>query len=72
MTFRYSVRFSRWNGSVRPGLGRAAAAVELGLDPADEASCVASSGRGLPAGGISPVRTFRTICSHVSASRATA
>ena len=38
MAFWYSVRFSRWNGSVRPGLGCAAAArSSSAFEPADEA-----------------------------------
>ena len=48
IALRYSVRFSRWSGSVRPGFGlRGRSAIELALEPRRRTpSCVALSGRG--------------------------
>ena len=70
--FRYSARFSRWNGSVRPGSGFARpAAIELGFEPRREAVVRRLVGTRRPAGGIRPARSFRTTFSHTAASAAT-
>ena len=63
----YSVRFSRCSTGA-PGFGAAAAARSIvASTAAANPSSVARSGRGALAGGIMPVRTFRTTFSHVCA-----
>ena len=50
---------------IRP---RGGGAIDLGLEPGGEGrSSVAASGRGMPAGGMAPVRSLRTTFSQVSA-----
>src|SRR5262245_4499564 len=64
----YSARFSRC-GNGRPGFGRLAAARSNVVSRNDtSASCAAASGRGIPAGGIAPARSFRITFSHISPS----
>ena len=58
-------------GSSRVGMGRRGASRAPTRPSSRSASCVAASGRGLPAGGIRPVRTFRTTRSQTSASAPT-
>jgi hypothetical protein len=72
MAFWYSVRLRRWKGSVRPGFGAAAAdrSSSRSSQPAS-ASCVALSGRGEPAGGMTPARSFKTTFSHAAGSAVT-
>ena len=66
--FWYSVRLRRCSGSVRPGLGCAAATRSISVSSqAANPSLAAASGRGLPAGGIEPVRSFLITFSQTSA-----
>ena len=72
MAFWYSVRLSRWSGSVRPGLGCAAAARSIAASSHEaNAPAAAGSGRGRPAGGIEPVRSFLITFSQSAASPGT-
>src|SRR5262249_40279983 len=67
IAFAYSMRFRRWSVG-RPGSG-CSAATRSRLSSRDAATLSASalSGRGRPAGGIAPVRIFRTPFSRPSA-----
>ena len=65
---RYSVRFRRWNVADRPG-SRVAAQL-ASSSPSSQSrkpSRAAASGRGRPAGGITPPRSLRTTRSHSAA-----
>ena len=66
-TFTYSERLRR-RETTRPGLGEAAASRSsaASTDPMNPSS-VAASGRGEPAGGIVPPRSFRTTFSSTAA-----
>src|SRR5688572_20217457 len=67
MALAYSARLRRCS-AVRPGCGLTAAARSIVVSRcATNASSVAASGRGIPAGGIIPARTFRITFSHISA-----
>ena len=69
MAFLYSVRVSRWKGGSLPGSGLILAAASSFASKCEAtASYVAASGRGRPAGGIAPVRSFRTTFSQAAAS----
>ena len=66
MTLAYSVRFSRCS----PGGGVCGEALRSSSCSSHAAidSYVAGSGRGMPAGGIMPARSFLAMSSHVFAS----
>ncbi len=68
IAFLYSVRVRRWNSGSLPGSGPGLTRPHPASPSRCEAtaSYVAASGRGRPAGGIAPDRSFRTTFSHGS------
>ena len=73
IALRYSARFSRWKVAVRPGSGSADQFSSSRLSShARNPSSRALSGRGRPAGGMRPARSFRTTCSQCAADPPTA